>query len=247
VQREFITVGDAAELVGFCFNSTREAASKRLKREIAAAESAIRLNTKARHFCRRCRFRWDASAAAPVICQVCSSGDFTDSEDLEQLIPPMAIALQRRIEAGGSIMHGLHAPGGALHVNLGELKQICPHLFPVQWHRGAYELRQLLETVSDRFDQLEGHLSETNERSFRHYEEHRDRIDLSVFFALFRHNDGHERTQTDGIVAMGEKGEIGRSFSVPEQVCNHEPKDRGHGVPDTDSVPDSTEQRRVGT
>jgi hypothetical protein len=220
VGAEYVTIIEAAIAVGFCERTDdgnkQAAAAKRLKREIDSAETRIHESTEAWHYCRMCRFRWYDQSDANR-CKQCESADYVDSTDLDPWIPPMDPGLRDRILRGAGILRGLRAAGGVLHLNLSELRQLCPHLFPVQWERAATEIRLALFATQHRIAKLEDRMWEAEEVAAIRAERWSDRIDLAIMFAMYRHgergtddfspDDGHKRTETDTFSSIDERAE----------------------------------------
>jgi hypothetical protein len=96
-------------------------------------------------------------------------------------------------------------------VNVGELQQILPELFSVQWHRAAAELREYIDRTDERIEAVSDDLGATAEASWCLYSELRD--DITALRKLidrlpswiFRDAGGHRRTPEPGSAPEGER------------------------------------------
>jgi hypothetical protein len=80
---------------------------------------------------------------------------------------------ERQDETGRVIIHGRQTK----RVNVGELRQLCPELFPVEYRRAAAELRAELERHLRAEADLQAQLEQAAEAAYSLHEDVLDRID----------------------------------------------------------------------
>lgn len=129
-----------------------------------------------------------------------------------------------RLRAHGTILHGNPARGGVLRVNLGELRELLPELFAVQWHRAAAELRNYIASTEERFDQIGEDLGATAEASWCLYSELQEQI-AALRREVSELRGGQGRTQEPGFCAIGER----EQFSSVSHSSSQQVKGPAHG------------------
>lgn len=81
----------------------------------------------------------------------------------------------RKVEASAGLQL-LHGPN-PLRVDVGQLRQACPELFPVDYCRAAAELRAELKRSRRRQQRLEGEMEQLTESAYALYEFLSNKID----------------------------------------------------------------------
>jgi hypothetical protein len=130
-------------------------------------------------------------------------------------------AFKRRIQkaesqSGRQLLYGPKP----LRVNVSELKQACPELFPVEYCRAAAELRAELKRSRRRQLQLESQMEQLAEASYALYENILDRID-------------HQRSPAITPRAMNED----TGFCVPSKPVASNPTECANDEPTQSSAP----------